>query len=29
MVEGRDEARVHEMANELAEKLKQALAGGN
>jgi len=28
MVEGRDEARVHEMANELAEKLKQALAGG-
>jgi len=27
MVEGRDEARVHEMANELAEKLKQALAG--
>jgi phosphoglucosamine mutase len=28
MVEGRDEARVHEMANELAEKLKQALADG-
>jgi phosphoglucosamine mutase len=28
MVEGRDEDRVHQMANELAEKLKQALAGG-
>jgi phosphoglucosamine mutase len=27
MVEGRDEARVHEMANHLAEKLKQSLAG--
>ena len=28
MVEGRDEARVHEMANQLASKLKQALAAG-
>jgi len=28
MVEGRDEARVFEMANQLAERLKQALAGG-
>jgi phosphoglucosamine mutase len=26
MVEGRDEAHVHEMANQLAERLKQALA---
>jgi phosphoglucosamine mutase len=29
MVEGRDEARVHEMANHLASKLKQALAAGS
>ena len=28
MVEGRDENRVHEMANHLASKLKQSLAGG-
>jgi len=28
MVEGRDEVRVHELANQLANKLKQALAGG-
>ena len=28
MVEGRDETRVHEMANHLASKLKQSLAGG-
>ncbi len=27
MVEGRDEARVHELANQLASKLKQALGG--
>jgi phosphoglucosamine mutase len=27
MVEGRDQARVHEIANQLAEKLKQSLAG--
>jgi len=27
MVEGRNEIRVHEMANQLAEKLKKALAG--
>ena len=27
MVEGRDETRVHEIANHLASKLKQALAG--
>ncbi len=27
MVEGRNEARVHEIANHLAGKLKQALAG--
>ena len=27
MVEGRDEARVHEIANELASQLKSALAG--
>jgi phosphoglucosamine mutase len=29
MVEGRDEARVHEIANHLAEVLKQALAGAD
>ena len=29
MVEGRDEARVHEIANHLASKLKQALAGAS
>ena len=28
MVEGRDEKRVHELANQLAGKLKQALAAG-
>ena len=28
MVEGRDEARVHEIANDLASKLKSALAAG-
>ncbi len=28
MVEGRDEARVHEIANQLASRLKQALAAG-
>jgi phosphoglucosamine mutase len=27
MVEGRDESRVHEIANQLASKLKRALAG--
>lgn len=27
MVEGRDEARVHEIANQLASKLKRALSG--
>ena len=29
MVEGRNQARVHEIANQLAEKLKQSLAGTN
>ena len=29
MVEGRDEDRVHEIANQLASKLKGALAGGD
>jgi phosphoglucosamine mutase len=29
MVEGRDEERVHEMANRLAESLKRALAGAD
>ncbi len=29
MVEGRDQARVYEIANHLAEKLKQSLAGTN
>ena len=29
MVEGRDESRVHEIANHLASKLKQALAAGS
>ncbi len=29
MGEGRDQARVHEIANQLAEKLKQSLAGTN
>jgi hypothetical protein len=28
MVEGRDEARVDEIARQLAGQLKQALAGG-
>ena len=27
MVEGRDESRVHEIANQLAGKLKASLAG--
>jgi phosphoglucosamine mutase len=27
MVEGRDDSRVHEIANQLASKLKRALAG--
>ena len=27
MVEGRDESRVHEIANQLASKLKASLAG--
>ena len=29
MVEGRDETRVHEMANQLAARLKQSLAGAD
>jgi phosphomannomutase len=29
MVEGRDEMRVHELANQLASQLKRALAGAS